>query len=108
MFIDKVRPPEWLHEKRCLAAALIAAIENLRDNEAFTDLGFRLQMQDNHGLTEADDYLNSGTVTCICTAPWPEDEVDLTDQVQANPTCWRQVVERYNSQMHGEHEFLVP
>lgn len=108
MFIDRVRPPEWMHERRCLARAIISAVENLRDSDAFTDLGFRLQMQDNHALTEADDYLNTGMVDCICTAPWPEDEADLAEEVRSNPTCWTHVVARMNKEMHGEHEFLVP
>lgn len=111
MFIDRVRPPEWLHEKRCLAAAMIAAVENLRDVGAsiMNDHGFRIAMQEGYALRDADSYLNEGIMTCTCTAPWPEDvEAALTEEVQRQPQCWRQVVARYNTEMHDGHEFLVP
>lgn len=69
-----VRPPEWLHDKRCLANAIINAVENLRDTEGFSDLNFRLSVQTNEALEMADEYLRDGMVTCICAAPWPQPE----------------------------------
>jgi hypothetical protein len=53
-----------LHDKRCLAAALISAIENMRD--AMPDQDFRLAVQDGRVLVEADDYLLSELQTCSC------------------------------------------
>lgn len=53
-----------MHDKRCLAHAVICAVENLRDAE--DDLGFRVGMQDNLPLTWADEYLAAGTVSCLC------------------------------------------
>lgn len=56
------------HTKECLAASVIAAIQNLRDMEGVTDFDFRIMMQDNKMLTEADGYLSDGTMTCTCGA----------------------------------------
>lgn len=64
---------EYLHSKQCLAKALIAAIENLRDQD-YTDYDFRLDVQNNVSLQTADDYLFDGTTDCIC----PENEIILT------------------------------
>lgn len=58
------RAAEHMHTAHCLAHAAICAVENLRD--ALTDHEFRLALQDNHTLTDADEYLNTGTVTCLC------------------------------------------
>ena len=72
------RPAEWLHDKACLAHALICAIENMRDDDSRgvnLDLAFRMDVQANLPLTWADEYLTSGTTTCLCEAPWPEDRV---------------------------------
>lgn len=54
------------HTARCLAHALICAVENLRDMEDQTGYGFRLAVQENTPLQWADDYLISGTATCLC------------------------------------------
>lgn len=54
------------HSKRCLAAAIVAAIENVRDIEGLSDVGFRLIMQDNP-LHIAEGYLGDGTKTCECS-----------------------------------------
>jgi hypothetical protein len=62
------RPAEWLHSRKCLAAAVIAAVENLRDEEGSSDLAFRLAMQDGP-LAVADGYLADGLMTCICPEP---------------------------------------
>jgi hypothetical protein len=65
MFNDPTPAPrEWLHTKRCFAATVIAAVENLRDNSELTDFEFR-----DHVSTVArmaDDYLHDGTMTCAC------------------------------------------
>lgn len=60
------RTPEQGHTKRCLAAAMICAIENARDTEDLGDIEFRILMQENIALTWADDYLATGTATCTC------------------------------------------
>lgn len=70
------RTAEEGHSARCLAAAMIAAIENMRDRVAEdtkSDAGddrtvtaFRLLAQDNAPLTWADEYLASNTMTCTC------------------------------------------
>jgi hypothetical protein len=61
-----IRRPEHLHSVRCLSSALISAIENFRDTDHMTDLEFRLHAQDGTFVHCADEYLNSGTATCIC------------------------------------------
>lgn len=63
-----------LHSKRCLAQAIISAVENARDEQGQTDHGFRILMQDNRALQWADEYLNDGTQTCTCGA-WCMDKV---------------------------------
>ena len=56
------------HTKKCLAHAIICAVENLRDASGMTDLDFRLYMQDGEALGQADMYLETGTTTCICNS----------------------------------------
>ena len=63
---DETVWPNLMHTKRCLAAAMICAIENERDYDLTRDLDFRIAMQDNHALTLADSYLLDGTKTCEC------------------------------------------
>ena len=84
------RTPEQGHTARCLAAAMIAAVENWRDyvtqeaapplfgrrHGALADpedtvVPFRLWAQDNGALTEAESYLADGTMTCTCPAVAP-------------------------------------
>lgn len=60
------RPAEHLHSKRCLASAIISAVENIRDMENFSDHEFRLAAQDNDFLASADQYLQEGIATCTC------------------------------------------
>lgn len=60
------RPTEHLHSKKCLATAILCAVENWRDAEGMTDHEFRLMAQDNDFLHTADEYLNTGTCTCTC------------------------------------------
>ena len=73
---DHTRTLEEGHSARCLAAAMIAAIENMRDRVAEdtkadagddrTVTAFRLLAQDNAPLTWAEGYLADGTMTCTC------------------------------------------
>ena len=55
-----------MHTRRCLAGALIAAVENLRDTQGLRDFDFRIAVQNNEPLEMADEYLKTGLFTCIC------------------------------------------
>lgn len=57
-----------MHSKKCLAEAIISAVQNLRDNGQVDSLAFRLAAQANEFLPEADAYLNDGLQTCTCGA----------------------------------------
>lgn len=71
MFTDPTPPPaEWLHSKECLASAIISAVQNFRDDLS-TAHDFRLNAQGNDFLHAADEYLTSGTQTCICARTCP-------------------------------------
>lgn len=62
-----------MHTKECLAYAIICAVENLRDEEGMTDLDFRLRIQDNTALTDADGYLEDTSPAfsiCRCPRAW--------------------------------------
>ncbi len=59
------RTPEEGHTKRCLARALICAIENARDYELMTDIGFRIAAQGDSFLQDALSYYD-GLIDCIC------------------------------------------
>lgn len=104
-----IRPREHLHERACLAQAMISAIENWRDVEGITDLEFRFAMQDNDALRAADDNLATGSSTCICAddpeppfdpnTPWDTMTCDVCGQTHrtvmktgitkgADPTEW--------------------
>lgn len=66
------RTPEEGHTAACLAKAIIAAVENVRDANADMDGGdryFRLSAQDNYFLVIADEYLADGMTECICPVP---------------------------------------
>lgn len=79
----KIRKVTAMHTKRCLAQALISAIENARDREDFTaeefDSWVRLGTEvDSNGkpvqyssspYSHAIEYLDSGLQDCRC---WPE------------------------------------
>lgn len=59
------RTPEQGHTKKCLASAMISYVQNLRDDENLTDIGFQLTAQD--GVVHpAYDYLADGLQGCIC------------------------------------------
>lgn len=53
------------HDKRCLAHALICAIENLRDSNLLA-IEFAMRVAEGTPSRMAEDYLDSGTVTCRC------------------------------------------
>ena len=65
------RTAEQGHTKKCLASAMISAVQNLRDDEGETDFDFRIAAQDNYFLTLADDYLETRIQSCICPALHP-------------------------------------
>ena len=76
-----------MHSKYCLARAMISAIENARDIAGFSDYDFRLEAQDNF-LHVADDYLDTGTVICICPeSRLPKLTEDVLAPVEWNDTC---------------------
>lgn len=77
-------PPEHLHSQRCLAHALICAVENIRDERGQSAHDFRLRMQDGEALTQADDYLATGLVDCQCHS-W-----DIAQETQGGDV-WRAV-----------------
>lgn len=59
------RSLEMGHTKQCLAASMIAYIQNIRDDEGLSDVGFQLVAQD--GIVHpAYDYLADGLMNCIC------------------------------------------
>ena len=59
---------DTMHSKKCLAEAIISAVQNLRDNALVDDHAFRIAAQNNAFLPEADAYLNDGLQTCTCGA----------------------------------------
>ena len=63
---DEATYANLMHTRRCLAAAAICALENMRDDEYMSDFDFRIAVQDNQTLTLADGYLADGTFTCKC------------------------------------------
>jgi len=74
------RTPEQGHTAPCLAKAMVAAIENARDQMGPGVYLFRIWAQDNTALQWADEYLATGTTQCIC--PPTADEVsDAIDQL---------------------------
>jgi len=64
--VSEPKPPEWLHDKHCLAHAIICAVENLRDDGHESDYTFRIALQNGDPLHMADEYLSDGTATCVC------------------------------------------
>lgn len=73
MFTVRLRPEGWLHERKCLAYAIICSVENNRDAEGTSDHDFRIDAQNNLFLAEADEFLRTGALECQCEADWPED-----------------------------------
>lgn len=61
-----MRTKEQGHSKKCLANAIICAVQNVRDSEGETDFDFRIAAQDNYFLEIADEYLEGGIATCYC------------------------------------------
>jgi hypothetical protein len=73
MWYPVKRTPEQGHEPKCLAQAMITAIENIRDLEGVGLVEFRQMVQTpGYVLSTADAYLEGGDVECIC--PPPEDD----------------------------------
>ncbi len=61
-----MRTPEQGHTKRCMANAMISAIENARDAEGFSDFDFAIWSQDNRAMWDARENLADGTSVCTC------------------------------------------
>lgn len=61
-----MRTAEQGHTKQCFARTMISVIENMRDDPNYTDIGFRLDIQDNVVMHLADEYLKDGTSNCLC------------------------------------------
>ena len=55
------------HTRRCLAHAMICAVESMRDG-LVNDGDFRAMAEWNTQLGWADRYLANGDTTCLCTA----------------------------------------
>ena len=71
-----------MHSKRCLAASIITAVENIRDREDGDDHSFRIAVQNNEMLNEADSYLTDGTMPCSCGE---YDVIRLFDMFERDP-----------------------
>lgn len=54
------------HNRYCVAAAVICAVENIRDEEAMTDDRFELEMQNGTLLDIAVGYISDGLTACRC------------------------------------------
>jgi hypothetical protein len=74
-----------LHTKACLSAAIICAVQNARDEEGMTDFDFRILVQENRPLEWADEYLSTGTATCLC--PVEEEYDDWEDDEEERKAC---------------------
>ena len=55
-----------MHTRQCLAKAVIAAVENIRDMDGITDRKFWEFMESNKSFQEAQDYLEFGIADCTC------------------------------------------
>lgn len=56
----------YTHDKHCVAAAVIAAVENLRDSEGMTVEEFAAAVTDGTPARWAESYLADGTKSCEC------------------------------------------
>jgi hypothetical protein len=92
------RTPEQGHTRACLAKAIVTSVQGWVEADDITDFDFRSAAQDNAFLTEADEWLASGTVECICPDHtisvgddwWTEANADDTLQHVAICTCgWK-------------------
>lgn len=54
------------HNKACLAAAIKAAVENVRDEEGMTDSNFRAYAESPGFYDLGQNYLDEGLMTCRC------------------------------------------
>jgi hypothetical protein len=70
-----MRPPttEEGHTKRCMASAMISAVQNARDSEYFTDHEFALWAQRGGALDDAVMYLRDDITDCQCPPRYEED-----------------------------------
>jgi hypothetical protein len=78
------------HTKKCLARAIIAAVENARD--ALDTFDFRIYAQENRFLADADGYLADALMDCVCG----EREVDwLKDLFVSDPDEAQRLADKY-------------
>lgn len=54
-----------MHTKRCYANAMIAKIQNERDNEYTSVIEFKIEFQQANLVADALDYMD-GLMDCIC------------------------------------------
>lgn len=80
-----------MHSRRCLAEAIISAVQNLRDEVGQDDHTFRIAMQGNEPLQLADLYLNTGLQSCTCGAHQMDEcrEVFVNDPHEAQGMATR-------------------
>lgn len=64
------RAAEFTHSKACNFAAVVCAMENIRDREGMTDVDFVIALQSGEALAEAQGYLIEGMTACICPDSW--------------------------------------
>ena len=64
------RPAEFTHSKACIFDDVSCAMENVRDSEGMTDVGFVIALQSGEVVAEAQSYLIEGMTSCICPDPW--------------------------------------
>jgi hypothetical protein len=78
-----VRTLEQGHTKKCLAAAMICVIENMRDDQNYTDTGFAIDANANMIYHTAFEYLMDGTKNCTCPDGSPETQEQRFKRLEA-------------------------
>lgn len=100
------RTPEQGHTRACLAHAISQSLAGWIEAHDIDDLDFRQAAQDNAWLTEADEWLATGTVECQCPdhtvavgPDWFSDPTDSGDlRARAACTCgWSSNGHEYRS-----------
>jgi hypothetical protein len=82
------------HDRHCLAAVIIAAVENLRDADRTTDVQFRLAVDGNGPdrqtlLQVATGYLADGLMACRCQDPLAHVPQNVADEADRLLARWR-------------------
>jgi hypothetical protein len=93
-----------MHDKACLADALIAAVQNLRDSDTIkSDEEFRRAVQNGTVLDWADSYLSDGTKTCICAKA---SEIKLPSRTEIAEMTTADLLAKREEIMHSEDDNL--